>query len=92
MESTLQLDRVLVTLASAAITFSLYDQARKIWRTKSVQDFTWTILVALLFNELAWFKYGLGLREWPIILVSALNLPAVLAAGLGYLRYRKGAL
>lgn len=85
----LEISRYIVFVASIAISFGLWDQALKIWRTKSAKDFTVTIIVALIFNEIAWVNYGLALKEWPIVIVDLLNVPAVFIAGLGFFRYRK---
>jgi len=73
----LEISRIITLLASVFIVLGLYDQAVKVSRTKSARDFTWTILVAILFNELAWINYGISLKEWPIIIVGIANLPAI---------------
>ena len=86
----LDISRLVTLLASIFITFGLYGQATKIWRTKSAKDFTVTIIVALIFNEVAWLNYGLALWEWPIIVLGCLNIPAVVIAGLGFFKYRGG--
>jgi MtN3 and saliva related transmembrane protein len=87
-ESGLEVSRVLTLLASLAISFGLYAQVWKMYRTGSVRDFTPVLLFALLTSELAWLNYGLVLREWPIILISGANLPAAVLAAAAYLRYR----
>lgn len=83
----LEISRIITLVASAAITYGLYDQAKKIFRTKSAKDFRWTIVVAIVFNEFAWLNYGISLREWPIILVGFANIPAAILTLMGYLRY-----
>jgi len=83
----LEFSQWVVTLSNLVIIYGLYDQAFKIWRTKSAKDFTWTLIVALIVNEAAWLNYGYALWEWPIILVSCLNFPAIIYAGIGYLKY-----
>lgn len=82
--------RIITVVASIAITIGLYHQGIKIWRTKSVTDFSWIIVVALLFNDLAWLNYGLSINEWPIIVVSIANLPATVMVGVGYQKFRGG--
>lgn len=81
--------RILVLLASVSITFGLWDQAQKIWRTKSAKDFTASIVVAILINEAAWLNYGFALHEWPIIVIGLANNPAAIWAGLGFWKYRR---
>lgn len=88
---SLEFCRILTVVASFLITIGLYDQSIKIWCTKSAKDFTLTIVISLIFSELAWLNYGLALQEWPIIFISSINIPAVLLCMFGYFRYRKGA-
>lgn len=85
-----QASQWLVLLASLLITFGLYDQAVKIWRTRSVKDFTSSIVIAILVNEIAWLNYGFSLKEWPVVTVSLLNTPAAIIAAVGYFRFRGG--
>lgn len=80
---------MLTLVASVAITIGLYDQAFKIWRTKSARDLTATLVAAVVVNELAWLNYGMALSEWPIMVISAANLPAVLIAAAGFTKYHK---
>lgn len=87
--SYLEISRIITLVASVAITLGLYHQAFKIWQTMSAKDFTWTIIIALLLNELAWLNYGFALLEWPIIVIAFANVPAVIIASIGYFRYRK---
>jgi len=85
--SYLEISRIITILASVIITFGLYDQALKIFRTKSAKDFTWSIIFALLLNELAWINYGFSLAEWPIILVGVVNIPAIIIIVFGYYKF-----
>ena len=87
--SYLDISRIVTFVASILITFGLYDQACKIWRTESAKDFTVSLVAALLFNEAAWLNYGFALSEWPIITLGFLNIPAVIIAGVGFVRYRR---
>ena len=84
----LEISRIVALIASVFITIGLYHQAFKIWKTKSAKDFTWTIIIALLLNELAWLNYGFALVEWPIIVIAFANVPAAIIASIGYLKYR----
>jgi len=86
--SYLELSRLATLAASVIITVGLYDQALKIWRTKSAKDFTLTLVLALAINEAAWLNYGFALQEWPIIVIGFLNTPAVICATVGYMKYR----
>lgn len=84
------MSRLVTLLASIFITIGLYHQAIKIWKTRSAKDFTATIIVALILNEVAWLNYGFALWEWPIIIIGCLNIPGAIIAGLGFIKYRKG--
>ncbi len=84
----LKISRVITLIASLFITIGLYDQVLKIFKTKSANDFTWTIILALAFNELAWINYGYSLSEWPIIIVGLANSPAILLLIIGLKKYK----
>ncbi|MCL5795012.1 MAG: SemiSWEET family transporter [Patescibacteria group bacterium] len=84
----LEISRFFTVIASLAITFGVYVQSYKIWKTKSAGDFTFILIIALVFNEVAWLNYGIALREWPIILISSLNIPGIVATAIGYIKYK----
>lgn len=84
----LEFCRILTVVASCVMAIGVYLQAWKIWKTKSAKDFSWTIIFAIVFNEVAWLLYGLALHEWPIILVSIINFPGILGTTSGFLKYR----
>ena len=84
----LEFSRLFTVFGSFAITFGLYAQAIKIYRTKSARDFTWVMLIALFVSELAWLNYGICLKEWPIVLTSLADVPATILAFRGFLLYK----
>lgn len=83
----LSYSRFLVLFASFVITVGLYSQVFKLFRTKSAKDFSTSLIIALLVNELAWLNYGIALREWPIIIVDLASLPADIAIMVGYCKW-----
>lgn len=83
----LEISRIITVVASFFITAGLYWQAFKVWETKSANDFSMLLVCAVVFNELAWLNYGIALSEWPITLVSLLNLPAVAILSIGYFKF-----
>jgi len=89
--SYLDFSRILTFVASMAITVGLYEQAWKMWRTRSAKDFTLSLIASILVNEFVWLNYGLVLHEWPIWVLSFANTPAAVIATIGYGRFRKGA-
>jgi MtN3 and saliva related transmembrane protein len=86
--SDLEISRILTVIASIVITIGLYMQMIKIYKTQSAKDFDTILVISLVANEYAWLNYGLNLHEWPVILISGLNLPAVTGIGIGYIKYR----
>ena len=82
-----EISRVITVLASLTITFGLYAQCCKLFRTRSARDFNPALVGSLLFSEIVWLNYGLVLGEWPIVLISCLNLAPVALITLGYWRY-----
>ena len=85
----LETSRFLTVFGSGIITLGLYDQARKVLVTKSVDDLSTILVISLIINESVWLNYGASLGEWPIILISGMNIPAVLMIMYGYFRFRK---
>ncbi|OQB05702.1 MAG: MtN3/saliva family protein [bacterium ADurb.Bin212] len=83
----LELSRLFTIVASIVITLGLYRQIVKIWKTKSAKDFSLLLIVALFINEIAWLNYGLALGEWPIIFIGVINIPAIVMAFYGFLKY-----
>lgn len=82
--------RLAVTATSIVLTIGLYAQVVKIFKTKSASDFSWVVVVALLFDSLAWLNYGFYLWEWPIITIGLTSFPAVVGALVGYIMYGQG--
>ena len=87
--SYLELSRVMTFVISLFMTFGLYVQAWKIWKTKSAKDFALLIVLAIVANEVVWLNYGLALREWPIIGLGILNVPCVIAIVVLYVKFRR---
>lgn len=85
----LAVSRPLTVVGSIIITLGLYHQAGKIWSTRSVDDFSTILVISLIVNEAVWLNYGMALSEWPIILISGANIPAVALIAVGHLNYRK---
>ena len=91
MNSYDEISRVITVLASLTITVGLYAQCVKLFRSRSARDFTPALVGSLLFSEVVWLNYGLVLGEWPIVLVSCLNMAPVVLITLGYWRYGRSA-
>ena len=83
----LELVRVNSLLAGLIITAGLYFQCFKIFKTKSAADLSGLLIFSLLYNEISWFIYGLGIAEWPIVVLTLVTFPAEIAILVGYLKY-----
>ncbi len=81
--------RYIVTAASIFLIIGLYHQVYKMFSTKSTDDFSVLMILALVICQLTWINYGVVLNEWPILVLSVLELPAGLLALLGYYKFRK---
>ncbi len=80
--------QLLAFCASIFLVVGVYHQAWKLWRTKSVDDFTPTIVIALFLNEFFWLNYGIQLKEWPIVVIPTTSIPAATAIVVGYFKFR----
>lgn len=87
----IEFSRIITVVASFMLTYGLYTQVWKMFKTKSAKDFTFSLVFAIAFNELIWLNYGISIVEWPIIAICSLNLPADLLICYGFYLYgRKG--
>ena len=84
----LEFSRILTFVGSFTITFGVYSQAYKIWRTKGVEDFAPLLILGMVLTEFVWLNYGIAIREWPIIVLEVLNIPGVIEVAVLYLKYR----
>lgn len=87
--SYLDFSRYIVTIASVTLILGLYHQVYKMFKTQSSDDFSFLMLAALIFCQVTWINYGVVLDEWPILTLSAIELPAGIMALYGYLKFRK---
>ncbi len=83
-----ELTRYSVTIASISLVIGLYHQIYKMFKTKSADDFSILMIVALLICQVTWINYGLVLDEWPILLISIAELPTGVLALIGYYKFR----
>src|ERR1051326_856806 len=69
---------ILGLIAGTLTTVSFVPQAYKVWRTKSCQDLSWSMLVIFGLGVALWLVYGLQLRALPIIAANAATLWLIL--------------
>lgn len=65
-------------LAGTLTTLSFVPQAHKAWRTRSCDDLSWGMLLALATGVVFWLVYGLMLGAAPIIVTNAVTLVLLL--------------
>jgi len=70
--------RILTFVTSICLTYGLYDQAWKAWNNKSKEAYSLPLAIFLVANETVWLTYGIAIREWPIIAICGINVPAVI--------------
>ncbi len=63
-------------------------QVYKTYRTKSVEDISWGMLVLLVLNCIFWFSYGFLRDSLPLMLTNGISLLVVSALVTLKIRYR----
>lgn len=83
----MDLQSLLGPFASVVTVASFIPQVIKAWRSRSVKDVSYGMIILLLFSGLLWAWYGFLISDIPIILtniaVALLNL-AILTAKVRY--------
>ena len=69
-------------------TISFVPQITKIWKSKSADDVSKKMFLAVAFGVALWLVYGIVLRQWPIIIWNSISL--VLATTILVLKMRFG--
>ncbi len=87
--SYVEISRMATFVASLTITFGVYSQVWKIWKTKSAKDFAAILILGIVITEFVWLNYGIVIREWPIIALETINIPGVIIMAILFLKYRK---
>ena len=89
LDSVLDIIRINSAFAGLILTVGVYVQCIKIFQTKSAKDFSPILILSLLYNEVSWLIYGLGIEEWPITALTIIAFPAEIGILIGYMRYKK---
>jgi MtN3 and saliva related transmembrane protein len=69
-------------------TISFVPQLLKIWKSKSAEDVSKKMFLAIAAGVFLWLVYGVILGQWPIIIWNAISL--VLACAILALKIRFG--
>jgi MtN3 and saliva related transmembrane protein len=71
---TLDATDIIGTLSGLLTTIAFIPQVWRTWRTKSVEDLSFGMLLTFGAGVSGWLTYGILLRELPIILANAITL------------------
>ncbi|MGD1849228.1 MAG: SemiSWEET family sugar transporter [Cyanophyceae cyanobacterium] len=55
-------------------TIAYFPQVVKTWQTKSAEDMSWAMLIALCMGIVLWLVYGLKLHNMPLIAANIVTL------------------
>ena len=69
-------------------TISFVPQLIKIWKTKSAEDVSRRMFVAVSVGMALWLVYGISLQQLPMIIWNTISL--VLALAILFLKHRFG--
>ena len=79
-----------IGLSAAVITtVSFLPQLVKAFRTKSVADFSWIMLIALSVGIALWFIYGIFKHDLAIMLANGVTLILVIILQILKLKYNR---
>lgn len=54
----------------SSVTF--IPQVYRVWKTKSANDLSMTMMIIVFTSTLIWLVYGVALMLWPVILANAI--------------------
>ena len=69
-------------------TISYVPQIQKIWKSKSAEDVSKKMFMAVSFGVFLWLIYGIVLEQWPIIIWNGISL--LLGITILFLKHRFG--
>ena len=69
-------------------TLSFVPQLIKIWKTKSAEDVSRKMFIAVTVGMALWLVYGISLHQLPMIIWNSISL--VLALAILFLKHRFG--
>jgi MtN3 and saliva related transmembrane protein len=79
---------VIGLVAGFLTTFSFVPQIAKIVKTRSAEDVSRRMFLAIASGVALWLAYGIMLKQWPIIVWNSVSL--VLAITILVLKHRYG--
>lgn len=76
-------------IAACLTSFAFFPQVAKMYRTKSANDISFTMLIQLATGVSLWIVYGAYLKDFIIILANTVTLIALLSAVFLHFKYRR---
>lgn len=75
-------------VAGVLSTIAYLPQVIKVWKSRSAQDFSWSMLILLCTGITLWLLYGICVRDFAIVVANVVTLLlAAIILGLK-IRYR----
>jgi MtN3 and saliva related transmembrane protein len=65
---------IIGSLAGICTTVSTIPQAIKTMKMKETKDLSLWMYIILNIGVIFWFVYGIGIKEWPIIIANGVTL------------------
>ena len=76
-------------IAAGLTSFAFFPQVAKMYRTKSANDISFTMLIQLATGVSLWIVYGVYLKDFIIILANTVTLIALLSAIFLHFKYKQ---
>jgi len=80
---------ILGMAAGTICAVSFVPQVVRIYRTKNVRDISLVTFVVLSVGTVAWFIYGVLIKEWPVIIANAVTFVLVVLIMIMKIKYRE---
>jgi len=89
LEAYAEILAVLATVFGTLMTLGYIPQLHKIWKRKSVEDFSLVFFVLVFIGLLLWTLYGISIMNWPLIIADGIGVLGESAIIIMYFKYKK---
>jgi len=80
---------ILATVFGTIMSIGYIPQLHKIWKRKSVEDFSLILFVLVFIGLVLWTLYGISIMNLPLIIADGIGVVGEGAIILMYLKYKK---
>jgi uncharacterized protein with PQ loop repeat len=84
-----EISRVVLAAANLLLSFGLFTQCWRLYRTKSTKGLAVALFASLAVYRILQTNYGVAINEWPIILAGAVSLPPTVLIIIGFCLYHR---